>query len=228
VITPPAPPPPAIVFTPAPAPAPAPAGGFAPAPSSPKVEEREDDDAKERKRDEKKTESATAIVVIEPVLVEEKKSAPAEIKTQEIKPVLSVREDDRVTVKIATSKIPSFKGAGPFRFSLGVKEASNSAAISDPAIAAGVRVISQTPLICKVVSTFDKKSGRYSVSVQGVANGTCRITAIDTGGEENYPAATEISQKISGIIPQKKTRTVAKKPPAPKSGVSKASFKPKK
>ena len=218
---------PAIIFTPAPAPAPA--FGFAPAPSSPQVEEREDEsDEKKRKRDEKKVESSTAIIVIEPVLVEDKKSAPAEIKTQEIKPVQSVKEDEPVVVKIATSKVPSFKGVGPFKFSLGVKEANSSSSISDPTIAAGVRVISQTPLICKVVSTFDKKSGKYSVSVQGISNGTCRITAIDNGGEENYPAATEISQKITGIIPQKNTRTVAKKPPAPKSGVSKASFKAKK
>jgi hypothetical protein len=195
---------------------------FSPAPAPPIVED------KERKNDDKKVESATAIIVIEPVLAEEKITAPAEIKTQEIKTVQAVNKEDRVVVKIAASKIPSFKGVGPFKFSLGVKEASNSGAISDPAVAAGVRVISQTPLICKVVSTFDKKSGKYSVSVKGISNGTCRITAIDNGGEENYPAATEISQKISGIIPQKNARTVAKNPPLPKSGVSKASFKPKK
>ena len=208
-----------IVFTPAPA---APPLSFSPAPAAPIVED------KERKIDEKKIDSSTAIIVIEPDLVEEKITAPAEIRAQEIKPVQAVTIENRAVVKITASKIPSFKGVGPFKFSFGVKEASNSSAISDPAVAAGVRVISQTPLICKVVSTFDKKSGKYSVSVKGISNGTCRITAIDNGGEENYPAATEISQKITGIIPQKNSRTVAKKPPIPKSGVSKASLKPKK
>ena len=178
--------------------------------------------------DEKKIDSSTAIVVIAPVLVEEAKTAPAEIKAQEIKAMQSAKEEDRIVIKIAASKIPTFKGVGPFKFSLGVKDISSSSAISDPAVAAGVRVISQTPLICKVVTTFDKKSGRYSVSVQGISNGNCRITAIDNGGEENYPTTTEISQKISGIISQKNARTLAKKPPVPKSGVSKASFKPKK
>ena len=225
VTAPPPAPAPSIVFTPSPAPAPS--FGFAPAPSSPKVEEREEDEAKERKRDEKKLESTTAIVVIAPILIEESKTAPAEIRTQEIKPLQLVKEEDRAIVRIAPSKVPSFRGAGPFKFSLGIKEVNSSSLISDPTIAAGVRVISQTPLICKVVSTFDRKSGKYSVSVQGIANGTCRITAIDNGGEENYPAATEISQQITGIAPAKNTRIVAKKPLAPKTGVSKASFRAK-
>jgi hypothetical protein len=195
---------------------------FSPAPAAPVVEE------KERMIDEKKIDSATAIIVIAPVLVEETKTALAEIRAQEIKSTQSLKEEDRIVVKIAASKIPAFKGVGPFKFSLGVKDVSSSSTISNPAVAAGVRVISQTPLICKVVTTFDKKSGRYSVSVQGISNGNCRITAIDNGGEENYPAATEISQQISGITPQKNIKQTAKKPPATKSGIKKASFKPKK
>jgi hypothetical protein len=124
--------------------------------------------------------------------------------------------------------VPAFKGAGPFKFSLGVKEENSAATFSDPNVAAGVKVISQTPAICKVVSTFDKVSGRYAVSVQGISNGTCRITAIDSGSEENYPTATEIRQQITGIVPQKNIKSSAKNPPTKQSGVSKASFTPKK
>jgi hypothetical protein len=218
VITPPAPPPPAIVFTPTPAPA----GGFAPAPAAPISE------GNESKSEVKKIDSATVVVVISPVIKEEIKAAPAELKSQEIKRSVLLKTEDRAIVKIAPSKVPAFKGAGPFKFSLGVKEENSAATVSDPNVAAGVKVISQTPAICKVVSTFDKASGRYAVSVQGISNGTCRITAIDSGSEENYPTATEIRQQITGIVPQKNIKSSAKKPPAKKSGVNKASFTPKK
>jgi hypothetical protein len=77
-----------------------------------------------------------------------------------------------------------------------------------------------------VVSTFNKVSGRYTVSVQGISNGTCRITAIDSGSTENYPAATEIRQQITGIVAQKNIKLSLKKPPAKKSGVNKASYTP--
>jgi hypothetical protein len=218
VIAPPPPPPPAIIFTPAPAPA----GGFAPAPAVPISE------GNENKSEVKKIDSATAVIVVTPVLKEEVKAAPAELKSQEIKRSEPLKTEDRAIVKIAPSRVPAFKGAGPFKFSLGVKEENSAATVSDPNVAAGVKVISQTPAICKVVSTFDKVSGRYAVSVQGLANGICRITAIDSGGEENYPTATEIRQQITGIVPQKNIKLSVKKPPAKKSGVNKASFTPKK
>jgi hypothetical protein len=216
VIAPPAPPAPAIVFTPAPAPAPA--GGFAPAPAAPISE------GNESKSEVKKIDSATAVVVISPVLNEEVKATPAELKSQDLKRLDPLKIEERAIVKIAPSKLPAFKGVGPFRFSLGVKEENSAKMVSDPNVAAGVKVISQTPAICKVVSTFDKASGRYAVSVQGISNGTCRITAIDSGSDENYPAATEIRQRITGIVAQKNIKSSVKKPPAKKSGIKKASF----
>jgi len=76
------------------------------------------------------------------------------------------------------------------------------------------------------VSIFDKESGRYAVSVQGLNNGVCRITAIDSGSPENYPAATEIRQQITGIAPQKNINLSLKKPPVKKSGISNASYTP--
>jgi hypothetical protein len=222
VITPPAPPPPAIIFTPAPAPAggfaPAPSSGFAPSPAVPVSE------GNENKSEVKKIDSATVVVVIAPALKEEIKAVPAELKSQEIKRSEPLKIEDRAIVKIAPSKVPAFKGAGPFKFSLGVKEENSATTVSDPSVAAGVRVISQTPAVCKVVSTFNKETGRYAVSVQGIANGTCRITAIDSGSEENYPTATEIRQQITGIVPQKNIKSSAKKLPAKKSGIKKASF----
>ena len=166
------------------------------------------------------------MVVVAPVLIEETKTAPAELKSQVVKIFESAKVDDRVIVKIAASKVPAFKGAGPFKFSLGVKEEGGASAISDPNIAEGVKVISQTPAICKVVSTFNKVSGRYTVSVQGISNGVCRISAIDSGGPENYPTSTEIRQQITGIAPQKNIKSSAIKPPAKKSGISKASYTP--
>jgi hypothetical protein len=227
VIAPPPPPAPAIVFTPAPAPAPA--GGFAPTPAAPiDTDKDEKKSEKESSKDLKKIDSATAVVVISPVIKEEVKAVPAELKSQELKRLESLKTEERAIVKIAPSRVPAFKGSGPFKFSLGVKEESSATPVSDPNIAAGVKVISQTPAVCKVVSTFDKASSRYTVSVQGISNGTCRITAIDSGSEENYPTATEIRQQITGIVPQKNIRSSAKKPPAKKPGVSKASFTPKK
>jgi hypothetical protein len=195
---------------------------FAPAPAAPISE------GNENKSEVKKIDSATVIVVISPVIKEEIKVAPEELKSQEIKKSESSKIEERVIVKISPSKVPAFKGSGPFKFSLGVKEEGSAKPVSDPSIAAGVKVISQTPAICKVISTFDKNSGRYAVSVQGISNGICRITAIDSGGEENYPSATEIRQQITGIVPQKNIKSSAKKPPAKKSGVNKASFTPKK
>jgi hypothetical protein len=215
---------PSIVFTPAPAPAPA--FGFAPAPPpAPAAPINEGNDSKSEV---KKIDSATVVVDISPVLKEEVKAAPAELQHQEIERSEPMKIEDRAIVKIVPSKLPAFKGAGPFKFSLGVKEENSAATVSDPNVAAGVKVISQTPAICKVVSTFDKASGRYAVSVQGISNGTCRITAIDSGSEENYPTATEIRRQITGIVPQKNIKSSAKKPPAKKSGVNKASFTPKK
>jgi hypothetical protein len=221
VIAPPPPPPPAIIFTPAPAPA----GGFAPAPAAPiDIDKDERKSEKEFSKDLRKIDSATAVVVISPVIKEEVKAVPAELKSQEIKKSELPKIEERAIVKIAPSRVPAFKGSGPFKFSLGVKNESSAAPVSDPSIAAGVKVFSQTPAVCRVVSTFDKASGRYTVSVQGISNGTCRITAIDSGSEENYPTATEIRQQITGIVPQKNIKSSVTKPPAKKLGIKKASF----
>jgi hypothetical protein len=134
---------------------------------------------------------------------------------------------EKILTKIAVPKLPMFKGIGPFKFALGLSEQGSSAAIKDPDIAIGLKVISQTPSVCKVATTFSKATGKYSISVVGITNGQCRITAIDKGNEEKFPTATEIKQTITGIAVKKTVTAKAVKPtPTPKPGVKKASYKP--
>ena len=181
----------------------------------------------EKKEVVKVVETVTVKVVIPPVTVIEIPAAPQEMSTQsrEIKDVEPAVE--KMLTKIAVPKLPMFKGTGPFKFALGLSEQGSSAVINDPDIAIGLKVISQTPSVCKVATTFSKATGKYSISVVGITNGQCRITAIDKGNEEKFPTATEIKQTITGIAVKKTVTAKAIKPtPTPKPGVKKASYKP--
>jgi hypothetical protein len=194
---------------------------FAPAPA-PVVEEKKD----EKKEDVKIVETVTAKVVLPPITIIDTPTAPAELTTQkrEIKVVEPVIE--KVLTKISVPKLPEFKGAGPFKFALGLSEQTSSAAIKDPDVAIGLKVISQTPTVCRVATTFNKATGKYSISVVGLSNGQCRISAIDKGNDEKFPTATEIKQTITGISTKKTVTTKAVKPtPAPKPGVKNAGYK---
>jgi hypothetical protein len=194
---------------------------FAPAPA-PVVEEKKD----EKKEDVKIVETVTAKVVLPPITIIDTPTPPAELTTQkrEIKVVEPVIE--KVLTKISVPKLPEFKGAGPFKFALGLSEQTSSAAIKDPDVAIGLKVISQTPTVCRVATTFNKATGKYSISVVGLSNGQCRISAIDKGNDEKFPTATEIKQTITGISTKKTVTTKAVKPtPAPKPGVKNAGYK---
>ena len=194
---------------------------FAPAPT-PVVEEKKD----EKKEDVKIVETVTAKVVLPPITIIDTPTPPAELTTQkrEIKVVEPVIE--KVLTKISVPKLPEFKGAGPFKFALGLSEQTSSAAIKDPDVAIGLKVISQTPTVCRVATTFNKATGKYSISVVGLSNGQCRISAIDKGNDEKFPTATEIKQTITGISTKKTVTTKAVKPtPAPKPGVKNAGYK---
>jgi len=183
----------------------------------------------EKKEDAKVVETVTVKVVIPPVTIIETPVAPQDMSTQsrEIKDDEPVVE--KILTKIAVPKLPMFKGIGPFKFALGLSEQGSSAVIKDPDIAIGLKVISQTPSVCKVATTFSKATGKYSISVVGITNGQCRITAIDKGNDEKFPTATEIKQTITGIAVRKTVSAKAVKPtPTPKPGVKKASYKPPK
>ena len=108
--------------------------------------------------------------------------------------------------------MPTFTGTGPFKFTLGLSEQANSAAIKNPDLAIGLKVISQTPAVCRVASTFNRATGKYSITVVGISNGQCRISAIDKGNDEKFPTATEIKQSITGITAKKTVATKAVKP----------------
>jgi hypothetical protein len=134
-----------------------------------------------------------------------------------------------VLTKITVPKLAAFKGTGPFKFAVGLFDQEESKAIKDPELAIGLKVFSQTPLVCKVSATFNKATGKYSISVTGISNGQCRITALDKGNDEKFPSATEIKQSISGISAKKTVSVKGVKPtPAPKPGIKKASFNPPK
>jgi hypothetical protein len=181
----------------------------------------------EKKEVVKVVETVTVKVVIPPVTIIETPAGPQDMSTQsrEIKDAEPVVE--KILTKIAVPKLPMFKGTGPFKFALGLSEQGSSAVIKDPDIAIGLKVISQTPSVCKVATTFSKATGKYSISVVGITNGQCRITAIDKGNEEKFPTATEIKQTITGIAVRKTVTAKAIKPtPTPKPGVKKASYKP--
>ena len=88
-------------------------------------------------------------------------------------------------------------------------------------------MISQTPNVCRVAATFNKATGKYAISVIGISNGQCRITAVDKGNDEKFPTAIEIKQAITGISSKKTVNTKSVKPtPAPKPAVKNARFKP--
>jgi hypothetical protein len=228
VISPPPPSAPTIIFVPAPVPVFIPAPIVIPAPvivpapvfiPAPVVEEK--------KEVVKVVETVIVKVVIPPVTIIEIPTVPADLSTQkrEIKDDEPVVE--KILTKIAVPKLPMFKGIGPFKFALGLSEQGSSAVIKDPDIAIGLKVISQTPSVCKVATTFSKATGKYSISVIGITNGQCRITAIDKGNEDKFPTATEIKQTITGIAVRKTVTAKAIKPtPTPKPGIKKASYKP--
>ena len=181
----------------------------------------------EKKEVVKVVETVTVKVVIPPVTIIETPAGPQDMSTQsrEIKDAEPVVE--KILTKIAVPKLPMFKGTGPFKFALGLSEQGSSAVIKDPDIAIGLKVISQTPSVCKVATTFSKATGKYSISVVGITNGQCRITAVDKGNDEKFPTATEIKQTITGIAVKKTVSAKAIKPtPTPKPGVKKASYKP--
>jgi hypothetical protein len=222
-----------IIFVPAPAPAPvfipAPAPVFIPAPApvvipapapvvipAPVVE------------------TVSVIVVAPPVLTAPAPApAPAELTTQkQVKvidaPIVEV-VPDKVLTKITVPKLAAFKGTGPFKFALALSEQASATPIVEPSLASGLKVISQTPNVCRVASTFNKGTGKYSITVIGISNGQCRITALDKGNDEKFPSATEIKQTITGIVSKKTVSAKNIKPtPAPKPGVKKASFTPPK
>jgi hypothetical protein len=216
VIAPPPAPAPAIIFFP-PAPAPAP---YVP------VEQKKDE--KELKPV-KESESATVKVVVPKVLKPDTPTPVAELTTQKIesKPIAPVPA--KVVTSIVAPKVPTMKGTGPFTISVGVANQESSTAQSNPQLAAGVKVLSQTPKICTVTTTFNKATGKYAVKIVGVSNGQCRISAIDNGSADKYPSSLEIKQQITGIAVKKSVS--AKTPVVPKTTsatVSKASYSTKK
>jgi hypothetical protein len=179
----------------------------------------------------KVVETITAIITLPPVTVIDTPTVPADFTTQksEVKEVTPVVTEvvEKVLTKISLPKLAAFKGAGPFKFTLGLTDQEDASQIKDPELAAGLRVFSQTPSVCKVSAIFNKATGKYSISVTGVSNGQCKITAIDKGSDEKFPAAAEIKQMITGIAARKTVSAKGSKPsPAPKAGVKKASYKP--
>ena len=175
-------------------------------------------------------ETVTTKVVLPPVTIIETPASPSEMSTQsrEIKDAEPVIEEEfeKILTKVTVPKLPVFKGVGPFKFALSLTDKESSERITDPDLAMGLKVISQTPSVCKVATTFSKATGKYSISVVGITNGQCRITAIDKGNDEKFPTATEIKQTISGIVVKKTVTTKGVKPtPTPKPGVKNARYK---
>jgi hypothetical protein len=203
----------------------APAPIVVPAPA-PVTEEKKD----EKKEDVKVVETVTAKVVIPQEKLVVTPEAPADLTTQkrEIKVVEPIVEEEiqKILTKISVPKLPVFKGVGPFKFALSLTDNETSERITDPDIAIGLKVFSQTPSVCKVATTFNKATGKYSISVVGITNGQCRITAVDKGNDEKFPTATQMKQTISGISVRKTVTTKAVKPtPTPKPGVKNATYK---
>jgi hypothetical protein len=231
-----APPAPSIVFTPVPPAAPAPAAPiviappaapapvFIPAPSTAPVPVTAPSPV---------VETITVKVTLPVVTILETQTAPAELTTQklETKPIQPIIEPvvEKLLTKVAVSKVPTFTGTGPFKFTLGLSEQANSAAIKDPDLAIGLKVISQTPAVCRVAATFNRTTGKYAITVVGISNGQCRISAIDKGNDEKFPTATMIKQTIKGISSKSTVNAKSVKPtPTPKPGVKNASYKPPK
>ena len=219
VIVPPTPPAPSIIFAPAPS---APVMSFTPAPP-PVIEEKKTE----------LPESATAVVKVltTPAPVIAAKSVPVELtnsknEPKNVEPLIEPVEE-KILTKIAIPKLPVFKGVGPFTFALGLTDQSSSKSIKDPDLAIGVKVFSQTPAVCAVSVKFNKSTSKYTISVTGISNGQCKITAVDKGNSEKFPTVKEINQPITGVSTRKTVSAKAKKPtPAPKAGVTKAGYKP--
>jgi hypothetical protein len=155
------------------------------------------------------------------VTILETQTAPAELTTQklETKPIQPIIEPvvEKLLTKVAVSKVPTFTGTGPFKFTLGLSEQANSSAIKDPDLAIGLKVISQTPAVCRVAATFNRTTGKYAITVVGITNGQCRISAIDKGNDEK------------GISSKSTVNAKSVKPtPTPKPGVKNTSYKPPK
>jgi hypothetical protein len=203
------------VVIPAPAPIIAPAPVLIPAPV-----------VEERKEVVPVIETVTAKVTLPPPTSIDTPASPSEMTTQSREVKVDEPVAEKILTKIAVPKLPAFKGTGPFKFALGLTEQTSAAAIKDPDIAIGLKVISQTPTVCRVATTFNKATGKYSISVVGITNGQCRITAVDKGNDEKFPTATEIKQTISGIAVKKTVSAKAVKPtPTPKPGVKNATYK---
>jgi hypothetical protein len=202
-------------------PAPVPAPVIVPAPlliPAPVVEER--------KEVVPVVETVTAKVTLPPPTTIDTPASPSEMTTQGREVKVDEPVVEKILTKIAVPKLPAFKGTGPFKFALGLTEQTSAAAIKDPDIAIGLKVISQTPTVCRVATTFNKVTGKYSISVVGLSNGQCRITAVDKGNEEKFPTATEIKQTITGIVAKKTVNAKAIRPtPTPKPGVKNANYK---
>ena len=233
VITPPPPPAPVIVFVPVPVIVPAPAPIFIPAPAPVVVPAPVIVPAPVPEEKKVEIETVTVIVVLPPAKVIDFPTPPADLTTQksEAKVAAEAIEPvaEKVLTKIAVPKLAAFKGSGPFKFALSLTDQEDSSAIKDPELAIGLKVFSQTPLVCKVSATFNKNTGKYAISVTGISNGQCKITAIDKGNDEKFPTATEIKQSITGITAKKSLNAKLVKPtPSPKPGVKKASYKPPK
>jgi hypothetical protein len=178
-------------------------------------------------------ETITVKVTLPVVTILETQTAPAELTTQklETKPIQPIIEPvvEKLLTKVAVSKVPTFTGTGPFKFTLGLSEQANSSAIKDPDLAIGLKVISQTPAVCRVAATFNRTTGKYAITVVGITNGQCRISAIDKGNDEKFPTATEIKQTIKGISSKSTVNAKSVKPtPTPKPGVKNTSYKPPK
>jgi hypothetical protein len=207
---------PAPIVIPAPVIVPAPV--FIPAPV-----------VEEKKEVVKVVETVTAKVALPPVTIIEPPASPSEMTTQSREVKADEPVVEKMLTKIAVPKLPTFKGTGPFKFALGLAEQGSSVAIKDPEMAIGLKVFSQTPSVCRVATTFNKATGKYSLSVVGITNGQCRITAVDKGNDEKFPTATEIKQTITGIAVKKTVSAKAVKPtPTPKPGVKNATYKPPK
>ena len=178
----------------------------------------------------KVVETVTAKVTLPVLTIIETQTAPAELTTQKretnaVAPVADLVMEKLLT-KVSVSKVPTFTGKGPFKFTLGLTDQESSMAIKDPEIAIGLKVISQTPTVCRVASTFNSATGKYSITVVGISNGQCRISAIDKGSDEKFPTATEIKKTIKGIVSKNTVNAKVVKPtPTPKPGVKNASYK---
>jgi hypothetical protein len=198
VITPAPAPAPSIVFSPvSPAPAAPPAPSLVVArPVVPPVDT-------EKKSKVVESETPTVVVVVPPVIGPEPQLPPAEITTQ----IVDLPEAEVAKVKVATrmivTKLPKAKATAPISFALGMFDKGSNKVITDFNLVAGVKVLSKTPKVCTVSTTFDKKSSKYVIRVNGLSIGQCRIAAVDKGNEEKLGSTLQIEQTITKITAKK-------------------------